>query len=559
MSLASEQSSQLATSVFLDNRSSHSVLTQAILELRQCKALYSGDVDDAAAAVVYSIVKNLGITSCQIWLYTDDCSQFRPIAQYGVLAAAPPNLAINVADYPDYFDSLTQRDRLIINTGSSIARLPRGNSPQRESDHDLSAIFPPYLAEQKYPITALAEIPIYHQGQLAGVLCCAQRQSPRVWQGAEQSFMVTAACLIALAISHSRQHQQTQSLNQQKRQLTLAIIERQQAEQAWQESQRFIQGILDASTNILYVNDFSTGVNYYVNGYMKDILGYAPSEVQQLGAQFLEKLAHHDDITAIHQARQKLAQSSCGDIIETEYRLRHKHGSWHWMLCRETIFQWNQDGTPLQLLGTATDITVHKKNTEALRQQNQELTALAMVDALTQIANRRALDEFLRQAWAALNHTPLTLILCDIDYFKRYNDTYGHPKGDECLRLVAQALKTAVKRQPDFVARYGGEEFAIVLPNTSLAGARHVAQNIQTTVRDLKIEHGPSDAGDYLTVSMGIATVSSTAYGSPQALIAAADRGLYQAKADGRARFSVGHPDLPDLMNVSDRIDPQVK
>lgn len=557
MSLASEQSSQLATSVFLDSRLSYAALTQAILELRQCKALYSGNVDDAAAAVAYSVVKNLGTTSCQVWLCTDDRSQFKLVAQYGALAAEHRNLAINVADHPDYFDSLTQRDRLIINTGSPMAGLSMANSPQRESAHNRSAIFPPYLAEQKNTITALVEIPIYHQGQLAGVLCCMQRQSPRVWQGAEQSFMVTAACLIALAISHNRQQQQTQSLNQQKRQLTMAIIERQQAEQAWQESQRFIQGILDASTNILYVNDFATGINYYVNGYMEDILGYAPSEVQQLGAQFLEKLAHPDDIPAIHQARQKLAQSSCGDIIETEYRLRHKHGSWHWMLCRETIFQWNQDGTPRQLLGTATDITVHKKNTEALQQQNQKLTALAMVDALTQIANRRALDEFLCQAWAALNHTPLTLILCDIDYFKRYNDTYGHQQGDECLRLVAQALKTAVKRKPDFVARYGGEEFAIVLPNTSLAGARHVAQNIQATVRDLKIDHGLSDASNYLTVSLGIATVSSTAHGSPQALIAAADRGLYQAKAEGRARFSIGYPD--DLVNMSDRTDPQAK
>lgn len=549
MSLASEQSSQLATSVFLDSRSSYAALTQAILELRQCKALYSGNVDDAAAAVAYSVVKNLGTTGCQVWVYTDDCSQFKPVAQYGEPAG---QLTLNVVDHADYFDSLTQRDRLIINTGLPTPGLPVAHASRRESDR--SASFPPYLAEQKHTITALIEIPIYHQGQPAGVLCCIQRQSPRVWQGAEQSFMVTAACLIALAISQGHQHQQIQALDRQKRQLSMAIIERQQAEQAWQESQRFIQGILDASTNILYVNDFATGINYYVNGYMEDILGYAPSEIPQLGPQFLEKIAHKDDIAAIHQARQKLAQSSCGDIIETEYRLQHKHGSWHWMLCRETIFQWSQDGTPRQLLGTATDITVHKKNTEALQQQNQELTALAMVDALTQIANRRAFDEFLRQAWAALNHTPLTLILCDIDYFKRYNDTYGHQQGDECLKQVAQALKTAVKRQPDFVARYGGEEFAIVLPNTSLAGARHVAQNVQTTVRDLKIEHSFSDVSAYLTLSLGIATVSSTAYGSPQSLIAAADRGLYQAKADGRAGFAIGHPD--DLMNVSDGAAP---
>ncbi|MEO0869508.1 MAG: diguanylate cyclase, partial [Cyanobacteria bacterium J06642_11] len=302
----------------------------------------------------------------------------------------------------------------------------------------------------------------------------------------------------------------------------------------------FIQGILDASTNILYVNDFASGSNNYVNGFMEHILGYSAFEVQQLGAQFLEQIAHPDDVTAIQAARQKLAQRTGKDIVETEYRLRHKQGKWHWMLCRETIFQWHTDGSPLQLLGTATDITDHKKNTEALRQQNQALTALARVDGLTQIANRRAFDEFLSRAWAAQDHTPLTLILCDIDYFKRYNDTYGHQKGDECLKSVAQALQTTVKRQPDLVARYGGEEFAIVLPNTALQGAIHVAQNIRQNVRTLEIEHSLSEVSNHLTMSLGIATVSSTTNGSYQELIAAADQGLYQAKADGRDRFAIG-------------------
>ncbi|MEO0396938.1 MAG: diguanylate cyclase [Cyanobacteria bacterium P01_A01_bin.137] len=539
MSLASEQSSQpLVTSVFLDSQSSHSALSQVLLELSRCESIYDGDVETATAAISYSVVKNLGTTSCQVWLYTDDRNRFTPVAYYGTIAAEKPSQDLLVADYADYFYSLPQHDWRVINTGSSIpgsANSANNNSTDKEN-------LPPYLSDRAQTITALVEIPIYHQKQLVGILCCAQHYSPRVWQAAEKSFMVTAACLIALAISHKNQQHQTRTLNKKQRQLTLEMIERQQAEQAWQESQLFIQGILDASTNILYVNDFASGTNYYVNGYMENILGYSPEEVQQIGAQFLEEIAHGDNIKTIHQARQKLAQSKSGDIIESEYRLRHKQGNWRWMLCRETIFKWNQDGTPLQLLGTATDITVHKKNAEALQQQNQELTALARVDALTQIANRRAFDEFLGNVWAARNHTPLTLILCDIDYFKLYNDTYGHQAGDECLRLVAQALKKAVKRQPDLVARYGGEEFAVVLPNTALAGAKHVAQAIQTTVQALEIEHHLSTVGPYLTISLGIATAASTANGSPQELIAAADQGLYQAKSDGRAQFSVGHP-----------------
>ncbi|MEL6129635.1 MAG: diguanylate cyclase [Cyanobacteria bacterium J06627_3] len=533
MSLASEQSSQpLVTSVFLDSQSSHSALSQVLLELSQCESIYDGDVETATAAISYSVVKNLGTTSCQVWLYTDDRNRFTPVAYYGTVATDKPSQDLLVANYADYFQSLTQRNWLVVNTGSQHSA--NNSSTGKEN-------LPPYLSDRAQTITALVEIPIYHQKQLAGILCCAQHYSPRVWQAAETSFMVTAACLIALAISHNNQQHQTRTLNKQKRQLTLEMIERQQAEQAWQESQLFIQGILDASTNILYVNDFASGINYYVNGYMENILGYSPEEVRQIGAQFLEAIAHRDNIKTIHQARQKLAQSKSGDIIESEYRLQHKQGNWRWMLCRETIFKWNQDGTPLQLLGTATDITVHKKNAEALQQQNQELTALARVDALTQIANRRAFDEFLSNAWAARNHTPLTLILCDIDYFKLYNDTYGHQAGDECLRLVAQALKKAVKRQPDLVARYGGEEFAVVLPNTALAGAKHVAQTIQTTVQALDIEHRLSTVKPYVTISLGIATVSSTANGSPQELIAAADQGLYQAKSEGRAQFSVGH------------------
>ena len=537
MSLASEQSSQpLVTSVFLDSQSSHSALSQVLLDLSRCESIYDGDVETATAAITYSVVKNLGTTSCQVWLYTDDRNRFSPVAHYGTTVTDSPSQDLLVDDYLDYFHSLTQHDWLVVNTGSSI-QSSANNKPTNTPQENL----PPYLSDRAQTITALVEIPIYHQKQLVGILCCAQQYSPRVWQAAEKSFMVTAACLIALAISHKSHQHQTQTLNKQKRQLTLEMIERQQAEQAWQESQLFIQGILDASTNILYVNDFASGTNYYVNGYMENILGYSPEEVRQIGAQFLEEIAHRNNIKTIHQARQKLAQSKSGDIIESEYRLRHKQGNWRWMLCRETIFKWNQDGTPLQLLGTATDITVHKKNAEALQQQNQELTALARVDALTQIANRRAFDEFLGKAWAARNHTPLTLILCDIDYFKLYNDTYGHQAGDECLRLVAQALKKAVKRQPDLVARYGGEEFAVVLPNTALAGAKHVARAIQTTVQALEIEHRLSAVSPHLTISLGIATVSSTANGSPQELIAAADQGLYQAKSDGRAQVSVGH------------------
>ena len=552
MSLAFEQFSQLSVnSAILDSPLSRSALPYALLALSQDAAIYSGDVCAVTAAITSAIVKKLSVTSCQVWTYADQRNLFKPIAHCGATDSCRLSVPIAVVDYSDYFYCLAQRPWLIINTGQASGLSTHNviSGTHNNTQSTAQATLPPYIQEQSDAITALVEIPIYHQDQVVGVLCCGQQQSPRVWKAIETSFLISAACLIALTISHASNQKQQHALIQQKRQLTLEVIERQQAAAAWQESQRFIRGIVDASTNILYVSDFSTGTNYYVNSYIENILGYSPEEIKQLGSQFLEKLAHPETIEVIHQTRQSLAQSDRGKIIENEYRLRHKQGGWLWMLCRETIFQWNQDGAPSQLLGTATDVTVHKEKHQALQLQNQELTTLARLDALTQIANRRAFDEFLEQVWIAGNRTPLALILCDIDYFKLYNDNYGHQAGDVCLQKVAQALKKSVKRRLDLVARYGGEEFAIVLPNTTSAEAQHVAKAIQVAVGELEIEHYLSDVSNYLTVSLGIATVSLTVNKACQTLIAAADRGLYQAKSNGRNQFAMGCVDISDPLD----------
>jgi diguanylate cyclase (GGDEF)-like protein len=127
----------------------------------------------------------------------------------------------------------------------------------------------------------------------------------------------------------------------------------------------------------------------------------------------------------------------------------------------------------------------------ALQDANQQLHRLATSDALTQVANRRLFDECLNKAWSILarEQLPLSLMLCDVDFFKLYNDSKGHQAGDECLYQVARAMKQAVKRPADLVARYGGEEFAVILPNTPGEGAMRVAQEIQSFVRELAIAH----------------------------------------------------------------------
>ncbi|OIP72671.1 MAG: hypothetical protein AUK43_02605 [Oscillatoriales cyanobacterium CG2_30_40_61] len=172
---------------------------------------------------------------------------------------------------------------------------------------------------------------------------------------------------------------------------------------------------------------------------------------------------------------------------------------------------------------------------------NHELRELATSDSLTGIANRRYFDEYLKNQWEQLSQqpAPLSVILCDLDFFKPYNDTYGHLAGDQALREVAQAISEAMKHPTDLVARYGGEEFAIISPKTSVADAILIAQSIQNQIEKLKIIHSGSSVSDYMTCSLGIGTVIPSEKMNAKHLIEIADQGLYQAKAQGRNQYVV--------------------
>jgi diguanylate cyclase (GGDEF)-like protein len=177
-----------------------------------------------------------------------------------------------------------------------------------------------------------------------------------------------------------------------------------------------------------------------------------------------------------------------------------------------------------------------------LEAANQALQQLISIDNLTQVANRRRFDEYLEQEWKRMGRerSPLSLILCDVDFFKAYNDTYGHQAGDRCLQQVAKAIEATTKRPADLVARYGGEEFAIVLPNTSVRGAIQLAEQIRSEVAALNIPHACSPIGNMVTISLGAAYAIACSDTSFEALIAQADAALYQAKASGRDRVVVG-------------------
>lgn len=168
------------------------------------------------------------------------------------------------------------------------------------------------------------------------------------------------------------------------------------------------------------------------------------------------------------------------------------------------------------------------------------MRSFALLDGLTGVANRRKFDEELALNWRQCQReqAPLSVILIDVDHFKRYNDRYGHLQGDVGLQAVAKALGSAIRRPYDLLARYGGEEFACVLPKTNLIDAVKIAECMQAAVRALKLEHLDSAVDQVLTVSLGVATIVPTAGTTSETVVAEADRQLYQAKQAGRARVS---------------------
>ena len=194
---------------------------------------------------------------------------------------------------------------------------------------------------------------------------------------------------------------------------------------------------------------------------------------------------------------------------------------------------YDEAGHLVAVVETLRDMTVQKEAQIQLEQ-------LAAKDALTGLANRRAFDERLEAEWRRCQRGGqlLSIIMVDVDHFKTYNDTYGHPQGDTCLRSVASVLAGVAARTGDLVARYGGEEFVVVLPGTNSVGARVVAERIRAAIVALDMPHAASSAGKCVTVSLGVASADPAKLAAA-ALLAAADQALYAAKKLGRNRVEV--------------------
>jgi diguanylate cyclase (GGDEF)-like protein/PAS domain S-box-containing protein len=214
---------------------------------------------------------------------------------------------------------------------------------------------------------------------------------------------------------------------------------------------------------------------------------------------------------------------------------RDKHGRLYFEILNISAVK-DEEGETAYYVAISSDITIHKLEKEKLEEVNVVLQHLSSIDGLTSIANRRYFDDSLEREWrrAIRKKAELSLVMVDIDYFKSFNDTYGHLSGDECIKTVAQVLNSSINRPGDLAARFGGEEFIVLLPDTESEGAMKVARKIRATVEALQIHHQGSSINNYVTVSLGVATISPLLEQASKELVYAADRALYDAKQNGR-------------------------
>lgn len=267
-----------------------------------------------------------------------------------------------------------------------------------------------------------------------------------------------------------------------------------------------------------------------------NIIGYTLEEISPTNVETWIKYAHPDDLK---ESDRLLKENWAGksEYYIYESRMKHKNGDWVWVYDTGQVTEWESEGIPKRMIGTHLDITEQKNTQLRLDQANEELENLVRIDPLSNIANRRAYDERLTAELAASRRqgTPLSLLMIDIDFFKKYNDLYGHEQGDIVIQTVAKTLKSILPRKADFLARYGGEEFVILLPVTNFNGASLVCENILDAIASLKIDHECSQYNKSLTVSIG---VSSTKSGAAN-LLKQADEALYDAKERGRNQYII--------------------
>ncbi|WP_373987754.1 diguanylate cyclase [Duganella sp. BuS-21] len=291
--------------------------------------------------------------------------------------------------------------------------------------------------------------------------------------------------------------------------------------------------LLESTRAIPWRIDWASMQFTYIGPQIEALLGWKQASWRSVN-DWAERI-HEED-------RQKtvdfcVAQSQQGIDHEADYRALSADGDDVWIRDVVHVVR-REDGSVEALVGFMFDITARKQAEDKILQLQRELEVLSYRDSLTGVANRRMFDTLYPVEWAKARVTgePLSLVVIDIDYFKQYNDHYGHVQGDECLRRVAQALDTGASRARDLCARFGGEEFILLLPATDEHAARNVAERCRKLLAQKELPHARSGVGRMVTVSIGIGTVVPGAHDDAYVFLDRVDRRLYQAKSAGRDR-----------------------
>lgn len=292
--------------------------------------------------------------------------------------------------------------------------------------------------------------------------------------------------------------------------------------------------LLESTNAIPWRIDWETMRFTYIGPQIEALLGWTPDSWMTV-TDWAERIHAEERQGTVDFC---VAQSLAGADHEADYRALTKDGEHVWI--RDVVHVVRKpDGSVDSLVGFMFDITARKAAEDKILQLQRELEDLSYRDSLTGIANRRMFDAMYPVEWAKAHATgePLSLVIIDIDYFKQYNDHYGHMQGDECLRQVAQAMGRGAARTRDLCARLGGEEFVLLLPGTDAAAAHALAERCRKLLAQEEIPHAHSGVGRLVTVSMGVGTIVPGANDDAQLFLNRIDQRLYRAKSAGRDRI----------------------
>ena len=291
--------------------------------------------------------------------------------------------------------------------------------------------------------------------------------------------------------------------------------------------------LLESTKAIPWKIDWNSMKFAYIGPQIENLLGWSPASWASI-EDWVERI-HPDDREYV--VNYCVSQSKSGVDHEADYRALTKDGGYVWIRDVVHVVR-NSEGEVEALIGFMFDISERKKTEEKLLTLQKELEELSFNDGLTGISNRRKFDMVMETEWNNARRTrqSLSVMLIDIDFFKQYNDYYGHLQGDDCIRLVAQLLNSAVARPRDLVARFGGEEFVLVLPETDNASVLQIANKCQNLIRSQQIQHEKSSVSNLVTVSIGVSTIVPED-NKLDKFIKSVDRLLYKAKKNGRNRI----------------------